>query len=57
MIREIINVCRDDKDNKFLELAVNGNADYLITGDEDLLVLNPFQNIAIIKPNEFLLII
>ncbi|MFM7577712.1 MAG: putative toxin-antitoxin system toxin component, PIN family, partial [Microcystaceae cyanobacterium] len=42
-IIEIINVCRDPKDNKFLELAINGKANYIITGVQDLLVLNPFQ--------------
>lgn len=49
-----IDVCRDTKDNKFLELAVNGNADMIITGDSDLLVLNPFENIRIIKPADAL---
>lgn len=49
-----IDVCRDTKDNKFLELAVNGNADMIITGDNDLLVLNPFENIRIIKPADAL---
>jgi uncharacterized protein len=46
--------CRDPNDNKFLELAVAGNADYIVTGDKDLLVLNPFRNIRIITPKEFL---
>lgn len=49
-----IDLCRDPKDNKFLELAFNGNADYLITGDNDLLSLNPFKSIAIIPPTEFI---
>jgi putative PIN family toxin of toxin-antitoxin system len=53
-ITETINVCRDPKDNKFLELAINGKADYIITGDQDLLVLNPFQTIRILTPQEFL---
>jgi uncharacterized protein len=51
---EKITVCRDPKDNKFLELAVAGNAVCIITGDKDLLVLNPFRNIQIITPKEFL---
>jgi len=42
-----INACRDIKDNKFLELAVSGNASAIITGDNDLLTLNPFQKITI----------
>jgi uncharacterized protein len=52
-IKEKIVVCRDVKDNKFLELAVSGNADIIITGDQDLLVLNPFQDIKIITPENF----
>jgi len=46
--------CRDPKDNKFLELAVCGNADCIISGDKDLLELNPFRGIAILNPDEFL---
>ncbi len=53
-ISQKINICRDKKDNKFLELAKNGNADYIITGDSDLLILNPFENIKIITPDAFL---
>lgn len=51
---ETIIECRDPKDNKFLELAVCGKADFIISGDEDLLVLNPFRNIQIITPDSFL---
>lgn len=53
-IRETISACRDPKDDKFLEVAVNGRADYLITGDRDLLVLHPFRNIQILTPADFL---
>jgi uncharacterized protein len=53
-INESVIACRDSKDDKFLELAVNGKADYLITGDKDLLVLHPFRNIQIISPSDFL---
>jgi putative PIN family toxin of toxin-antitoxin system len=49
-----ISACRDARDNKFLELAVVGKASFIISGDKDLLVLDPFQNIAIISPAEFL---
>ncbi len=38
---EEIRVCRDARDDKFLELAVSGVADYIITGDKELLSLNP----------------
>ncbi len=51
---EIINECRDPKDNKFLELAVSGNASHIITGDADLLVMNPFRGFSIVSPQEFL---
>lgn len=51
---ETITDCRDPKDNKYLELAVSGKAQYIITGDKDLLILNPFRGIKIIKPDEFL---
>jgi putative PIN family toxin of toxin-antitoxin system len=53
-IKESVIACRDPKDDKFLELAVNGNADYLITGDRDLLVLHLFRNIPILTPAGFL---
>jgi len=51
---ETISECRDPKDNKFLELAACGKADFIISGDEDLLILNPFRNIQIITPDSFL---
>ena len=54
VVTEVIDECRDPKDNIILELAVSGNADYIITGDADLLVLNPFKGIAIVTPAEFL---
>lgn len=53
-ITQNFDVCRDKKDNKFIDLAVCGKAQYIITGDEDLLILNPFQNISIINAREFL---
>lgn len=46
--------CRDPKDDKFLSLAVNGNASHLVTGDADLLVLHPFEGIQILSPAAFL---
>ncbi len=49
-----INACRDPKNNKFLEAAIAGNADVIASGDKDLLVLNPFEEIAILNPAEFL---
>ena len=51
-----LDACRDPKDNKFLELAVSGSARYLVTGDQDLLVLNPFRDVAIVTPHQFLVL-
>ncbi len=53
-IIERVTDCRDQKDNKFLEVAVNGQADCIVSGDSDLLVLNPFREIPIVMPQEFL---
>jgi putative PIN family toxin of toxin-antitoxin system len=52
-ITERFTACRDPKDDKFLELAVNGHADLILTGDNDLLVLNPFRDIPIVTPVTF----
>ncbi|AFZ57698.1 putative toxin-antitoxin system toxin component, PIN family [Anabaena cylindrica FACHB-243] len=49
-----VQVCRDAKDDKFISLAIDGSANLIITGDEDLLVLNSYQNIHIVSPNNFL---
>jgi predicted nucleic acid-binding protein len=53
-VTDVINECRDPKDDKFLELAVSGDADYIVSGDKDLLELNPFQGIRILSPNELM---
>jgi predicted nucleic acid-binding protein len=49
-----IRACRDPKDDKFLEVAVHGRTDAIVTGDEDLLDLNPFRGVAILTPAEYL---
>jgi putative PIN family toxin of toxin-antitoxin system len=53
-ITEEITDCRDIKDNKFLELAICGKADCVVSGDDDLLVLHPFRGILILTPEECL---
>ncbi len=53
---EIINqikLCRDPKDDKFIDIAINGEASHIITGDNDLLVLHPIQNISVINLRNF----
>ena len=52
--RRRIRVCRDPKDDVFLEAAAAGRADALVTGDRDLLVLHPFRKINILTPRQFL---
>jgi uncharacterized protein len=49
-----VKICRDPKDDMFLDLALSGNARCIITSDPDLLILNPFENISIISPKDFL---
>ena len=51
---ERVTVCRDPKDDIFLSVALAGEADVLVTGDEDLLALHPFRGIRIIGPSAFL---
>ena len=49
-----IEACRDPDDNKFLELAVEGGAEAIVSGDDDLLALHPFRDISIVTPGAFL---
>ena len=51
---EKVQECRDPKDDKILELALNGQAQYIVSGDRDLLVLNPFHEVNIVTVEEFL---
>lgn len=46
--------CRDRDDDKFLETALAGNADMLVSGDRDLLDLHPWQQIPILNPSQAL---
>jgi putative PIN family toxin of toxin-antitoxin system len=48
-INETLEICRDPKDNSLLELAASGQPSHLITGDQDLLVLNPFTSLQAIR--------
>ncbi len=49
-----INICRDPKDNFLLDLAAESNAEYLVTGDTDLLVLKKIDNTRILSWNDFI---
>ena len=49
-----INICRDPKDNFLLDLAAESKAEYLVTGDTDLLVLKKIDNTRILSWNDFI---
>ena len=53
-VSRTVRACRDPRDDKFLELAVAGAADVIVSGDGDLLTLDPFEGIAIMTPARFL---
>jgi putative PIN family toxin of toxin-antitoxin system len=49
-ISTTLRACRDPRDDKFLELAVDGQAQLIVTGDKGLLELSPYRNIQILAP-------
>jgi putative PIN family toxin of toxin-antitoxin system len=49
-----VRACRDPDDDKFLETAINGEADCIVSGDADMLVLDPFEGVRILTPRQFL---
>jgi putative PIN family toxin of toxin-antitoxin system len=53
-IIQLVRECRDPKDDKFLEVALNGRADVIVTGDADLLRMHPWRGIGIVSPAQFL---
>ena len=53
-LKSVVELCRDHKDDYLLALAKDAKADFLLTGDKDLLVLNPFEKTQIIKLAEYL---
>ena len=53
-IVQLVRECRDRADDKFLEVALNGQADLIITGDTDLLALHPWRGVMILSPAQCL---
>jgi putative PIN family toxin of toxin-antitoxin system len=49
-----VKACRDPKDDKFLEVAINGDADLIMTGDKDLLALHPYRGVQIVTPRKYI---
>lgn len=54
IIKTWVRVSRDKKDNFLLSMSIDSNADYLVTGDDDLLVLKQIGNTKIVNMTEFL---
>lgn len=52
-LKNKIDDCRDKKDNFILEMGIVGKAEYIVTGDKDLLELNPYKSINIVRYKEF----
>jgi putative PIN family toxin of toxin-antitoxin system len=53
-VKKRFKLSRDPDDDKFIECAVSGNAQYIVSGDSDLLDLKSVLNVAIVSPSEFL---
>ena len=51
---ERVTDCRDAKDNKYLELAAAADATLIVASDNDLLVLDPWRDVRILRPAEYL---
>jgi len=47
-------VCRDPKDDQFLDAAVSGGAQYIVSGDKDLQALDTYQQVKVLSPREFI---
>jgi putative PIN family toxin of toxin-antitoxin system len=54
---EIIDICRDSKDHIILECAIESNSDYIVTGDDDLLVLGHYKSVNIVNSDAFIRIL
>ncbi len=54
IITQQVRVCCDPKDDKFLDVALAGDAQLIVTGDQDLLTLHPFHGVETLMPADFL---
>ena len=52
-VNNYVKVCRDPKDDKYLDLAIEINARLIVSGDKELLSLHPFRGIEILTPKQF----
>lgn len=51
---QVTGICRDPDDDKFIACAVSASAEFIVSGDKDLLDIGRFKNIRIISPSDFL---
>ncbi len=56
IITELVAACRDPMDDKFLELAMSGKADVIVSGDKDLLSMTAYKGTHIVTPADFLIL-
>lgn len=54
IVRSEVRICRDEKDNFLLSLALDGAATHILTGDKDLLMLHPFHHLEIVTIADYL---
>ena len=52
-LNPVPNICRDPNDDMMIACAIDATADYIVTGDEDLLILKKYKDIIIINPRNF----
>jgi putative PIN family toxin of toxin-antitoxin system len=52
-LNPVPSICRDPNDDMVIACAIDATADYIVTGDEDLLILKKHKNIIIINPRNF----
>lgn len=53
VVQSVITDCRDPDDNKFLALALDSGAEYIVTGDRDLLELHPWRGVQVLTAGDF----
>lgn len=53
-VMESLEICRDPKDDKFLNLAASGSANYIVTGDDDLLILKIYGGVQVLNARDFI---
>ena len=53
VVGKTVKVSRDNKDDMVIEAAIAGKADFIVSGDRDLLIIKKYENISILTPREF----